>query len=438
MRKGLVFLLTAIAIFLTQFSVVSQASEMDVLVEKLVEKGILSPYEAQILKADAKEDAAKELAQGAAVTAPSWTQKIKMKGDVRFRVQEEWGKGLDPAHQRIRERIRARLGIEGKVNDQFSAGILAVTGGNDPRSTNQTLDDGFETYDFRLDQYYIKWRPDLDEKIGKGAMWFGKFKNPFKTTPLLWDGDICPTGIAAQYESPAFNIGGLDGNLYANFGFLFIDELSNFENDPLMWVWQVGSKFEVNPEWGSTFNVGAAYYDMSHIKGNANGVTFTSNSGTNSRAAGAYEFDFNVVDIIMQYDAKRLFNWDIGNGVYSDFAWNTDPGSHNLAWMVGAYLGKKKPSKPGQWKIYGEYRHIEKDSIPDFMPDSDFYGFAPNGSPAGGGTNGEGFVGGIKYALLKNTVLGFKYYYCTPISLNLTGETNEPYQLIQCDLEVKF
>jgi hypothetical protein len=177
---------------------------------------------------------------------------------------------------------------------------------------------------------------------------------------------------------------------------------------------------------------------MSHIKGNDDGVTFTGNSGTNSRTAGAYEFDYNWVDLIMEYDSKRLFSWEIGNGLYSDLAWNTDPGSHNFAWMAGAYLGTKKPQKPGQWKIYGEYRYIEKDAIPDFLPDSDFYGFAPDGSPAGGGTNGKGFVGGVEYAVLKNTVLGFKYYYCTPVSLNLNGEMNEPYQLFQCDMQVKF
>jgi len=421
-----------------QGAYMSEASEMDVLVDKLVEKGILTPYEAQILKAEAKESAAKELAEGTSVTAPSWTQRIKIKGDVRFRVQEEWGKGLEPAHQRIRERVRARLGIEGKVNDQVSAGILAVTGGNDPRSTNQTLDDGFETYDFRLDQYYIKWRPDLDEKIGKGTLWLGKFKNPFKKTPLVWDGDISPTGVAVQYESPEFSLGDMPGKLYSNFGFLFVDELRNFQNDPLMFVGQVGTEVEVNPEWGSTVNVCVSYYDMSHIKGNGNGVTFTGNSGTNSRYAGAYSFDFNWVDIIVEYDSKRLFKWDVGNGLYSDIAWNTDPGNQNFAWMIGGYLGTKKPKKPGQWKLRGEYRYLEKDSIPDFLPDSDFYGFTDNGVPAAGGTNGQGFVAGANYALLRNTVLGVTYYYCWPINLSVNGQTDEPYQLIQCDVNVKY
>lgn len=436
--KKLIVLVACTAGLLFLHAGAAYTSEMTVLVDKLVEKGVLSPYEAQILKAEAKEDAAKELAQGKAVTAPKWTQRIKMKGDVRFRVQTEWGKGRAPAHQRIRERVRARLGVEGKVNDQITAGILAVTGGNDPRSTNQTLDDGFETQDFRLDAYYIKWVPELNEKIGSGALWLGKFKNPFKKTALLWDGDINPTGIVAQYATPTMDIGPVPVDLYANFGFLFVDELSRFQNDPLMFVYQMGAKWDIIPEWDSTFNIAGSYYDMSHIKGNANGVTFTGNSGTNSRYGGAYEHDYNFFDVIMEYDSKRLFKWDIGNGIYSDLIWNTDPDDQNMAWMIGAYIGKKKPKKPGQWKLFGEYRYIEKDAMPDFMPDSDFYGFDTLGNPAGGGTNGQGFVAGANYAFLKNTVLGFKYYYCWPINLSLFDQTDEPYQLLQCDVKVKF
>ena len=205
-----------------------------------------------------------------------------------------------------------------------------------------------------------------------------------------------------------------------------------------MFIWQVGIKVEVNPEWGSTLNICVSYYDMSHIKGNENGVNFPGNAGTNSQYGGAYRFDFNWVDIIVEYDAKRLFNWDVGNGVYTDLIWNTDPKDQNFAWMAGGYLGTKKPKYPGEWKVRGEYRYIEKDAIPDFLPDSDFYGFTDNGDPRGGGTNGQGFIAGVDYAILRNTVLGIAYYYCWPIDLSLNGETDESYQVLQCNLNVKY
>ncbi|MCK4790150.1 MAG: putative porin [Desulfobacteraceae bacterium] len=442
MKKKLMIMMLVVVSFAGFCATGGWAGEMDILVNKLVEKGILSPYEGQILKAEAKEEAAKELAQGKAVTAPAWTQKIKIKGDARFRTQVEWGKGRAPAHQRIRNRVRARLGVEGKVNGQIDAGIYAVTGGNDPRSTNITLDDGFETQDFRLDAYYIKWTPELNKQVGNGTVWLGKFKNPFKKTALLWDGDICPMGVAAQYLSPGFDLGEVPTNLYGNFGFLWLDELSRFQDDPLMFVFQGGLKMDIIRDWDSTVNLGAAYYITSHVKNNANGPNYVGTAGTNTyNNNGTYKTGFDMVDILFNYDSKRIFDLEIGHGLYSDLIWNTDPeADKDFAWMLGGYIGRKKPKKAGQWKIYGEYRYIERDAVPDFLPDSDFYGFVNNGTPEGGGTNGKGFVGGIKYAVLKNTVLGVKYYYCTPIDIDAgtAGQYKEPYQLLQMDIAVKF
>ena len=442
MKKKLM-IVTLIAILLVSFCVTkSWAGEVDILINKLVEKGILTPYEGQILSAEVKEEAVKELAQGKAVTAPAWTQKIKIKGDARVRTQVEGGKGKAPAHQRIRNRVRARLGVEGKVNEQIDAGIYAVTGGNDPRSTNMTLDDGFETQDFRLDAYYIKWMPELDKQIGTGTVWLGKFKNPFQKTALLWDGDICPMGVAAQYMSPSFELGEVPTSLYGNFGFLWLDELGTFQNDPLMFVFQGGLKMDIIRDWDSVIHLGGAYYTTSHFQDNVNGPNYVGTAGTNTyNANGTYKSNFDMIDVLLNYDSKRIFDFEIGHGLYSDFIWNTDSETDkDFACMCGGYIGKKKPKKPGQWKAYGEYRYIERDAVPDFLPDSDFYGFMSSGTPEGGGTNGQGFVGGMKYAILKNPVLGMKYYYCTPISVDAgtSAQYDEPYQLLQMDIAVKF
>ncbi|MFH1791289.1 MAG: hypothetical protein ABH885_04830, partial [Candidatus Omnitrophota bacterium] len=98
----------------------AMAGEINLLVDKLVQKGILTPAEAQIILDETKAEVAKELAKGEAETAPGWTQKMKIKGDVRFRTQADWGKNdggtsFANANYRLRERIRVRLGVEGKV-----------------------------------------------------------------------------------------------------------------------------------------------------------------------------------------------------------------------------------------------------------------------------------------------------------------------------------
>lgn len=435
-----VLLIAAVAV---SCAVQAKAGEMDILVNKLVEKGILTPYEGEILLAEAKEEAAKELSQGTAITAPAWTQKITMKGDVRFRTQTDWGKGLGPAHDRIRQRVRARLGIEGKVNDEVAAGILAVTGGNDPRSTNQTLDDDFETYDFRLDCYYIKWTPELSEGVGDGTLWLGKFKNPFVKSELMWDGDICPGGMAGQYMSDSFEIGDISTNLYANGGMLWLDEIGTSQRDPLLFVLQGGVVMDVIPEWDSTVNVGVAYYDFAKVRGNQSyGYDFS--AGTNSRWGGqlgnTYKYDFNIIDLIFMYDSKTFFGFELGNGIYGDFIWNPPAEDKNFGWQLGGYIGNKKLKNPGDWKLWGEFRYLGRDAVPDFLPDSDFYGFTRQGVPSGGGTNGYGVNFGGEYAIFKNTVLSAEYYWCKPINIEtgLANEYDEPYQLLQLDVKTKF
>lgn len=60
---------------------------------------------------------------------------------------------------RDRYRVRARLGLITKINEQWEAGIGLASGGSDPRSTNDTLDNAFSTGDWRMDYAYAKYRP---------------------------------------------------------------------------------------------------------------------------------------------------------------------------------------------------------------------------------------------------------------------------------------
>jgi hypothetical protein len=442
--KKVMLALAVTGMILAQFSPYVSASEMDMLVNKLVEKGILTPYEGQVLTAQAKEEAAKSMVETKKMIVPEWTERVKIKGDVRFRTQSDWGKDVTPAHQRIRQRVRARMGVEGKVNEQVKAGILAVTGNDDPRSTNQTLDDNFETYDFRLDQYYINWTPEIPKEAGKADLWLGKFKNPLVTSPLLWDGDINPGGTAIKYGSPKLQLGEVPVNLYGTGGMFWLDEFSRSQNDPLMWVLQGGIKADVIKDWGSAIDLSMAYYNMTQGKGNPQYNNAPYSAGTNTLWGGGlgntYRYDFHLVDLIFRYDAKRIGDFELGHGIFGDLIWNTTAPKNAFAWQLGGYIGNKSPSKPGEWRLKGEYRYLQRDAVPDFMPDSDFYGFTAQGVPAAGGTGGHGFVGGFEYAFMKNVVAALTYYYCEPISINkgLTNSYDEARQLMMLDIRTKF
>ena len=131
-------------------------------------------------------------------------------------------------------------------------------------------------------------------------------------------------------------------------------------------------------------------------------------AGTNSFKAGTtqWEYDYNLVDFTIKYDSKQFLDFKMGHGLFSDLLWNTAPSQDNFGVMIGGYIGDAKPKKSGQWKLWGNWRYLERDAAPDFLPDSDFVGWVKEtGVAGGGGTNAQGLNVGIQYAVLKNTVL---------------------------------
>jgi hypothetical protein len=74
------------------------------------------------------------------------------------------------------------------------------------------------------------------------------------------------------------------------------------------------------------------------------------------------------------------------------------------------------------------YRRLERDSWPDFLPDSDFYG---------GGTNAKGHEYEISLGIGKNVTLGLDYYN-TEIIRAHSDQSSEAAKLLQLDFVLKF
>ena len=92
------------------------ASETDALLNKLVEKGILSGSEAQEVRNEMAQEAGPAAEARAVETKETakkmagggWLDKVKWKGDLRLRFEEE---RKEPAADRVRERFRLRFGF---------------------------------------------------------------------------------------------------------------------------------------------------------------------------------------------------------------------------------------------------------------------------------------------------------------------------------------
>jgi hypothetical protein len=126
--------------------------------------------------------------------------RFRWKGDVRVRGESFNQAG---AAARYRGRVRLRLGVESRLNEDFSAGIYVASGSNeagfagflDPVSTNQTLTDFFERKTIGIDRGWITFHPRGFKPL---ILTGGKFAFTWKRTPLTFDSDLNPEGFSEQ------------------------------------------------------------------------------------------------------------------------------------------------------------------------------------------------------------------------------------------------
>lgn len=442
-------------------------SDVDRLLDLLVKKGVVTQDEATTFRADLAVKKQEDAASYKIPAVPEWTQNIKWGGDVRFRTRGDWGKtrngstGTLLKNQRIQESVRGRFALDARINDFTYAGARFVGGSTNPRSDDDTSTGYFTKPSVMFDQYYIRFEAPRDWTMKYGGyfkdlkLWAGRFANPFEYTELTWDTDITPGGIALQYTSPDIRAWDLPGfNVFSNMGLVWVDESSTFNTDPILWGYQIGAKTEQFGPLDSTLNISTAIYDFANLKGK---TPNTNSAGTNSRtwtgdgiassAAGMYKYEYNIFDLLVNLDNDRIGGYKFPHGFWVDFIYNTSVHEDDLnkGASIGGYIGKKKLKDAGDWKVSGQWRFIERDAVPDFLPDSNFYGFGTyvsaatppgtNGIPAAGGTNGKGIKTTFEYQLAKNTTLNLIYYWMGPIK---SYDKRDPYSQFLFDITVKF
>ncbi len=398
------------------------ASEIDILVKKLVDKGVLTPGEAQQVLNETKEEVKINLAKGEAPGVPKWVQNIKLKGDLRTRYQWQEKKSgtTTKANDRHRTRIRFRLGMDAKVNDQVQLAAGLATGSADPRSTNQTLQDFFQTPDIRLDYAYAQYM-----LFNWMTLSGGKIKNPlWRTSQMVWDGDINPDGLGMNLKWSAYP----KVETFLNTGFFVLDEASGYNADPIMWAVQPGFKWGMTDQADlrATFN----YYGFNGLKGKTGGWDNSSPKTNSKDSSGRYLYAYDAIGASAELGFKKPFG-DEGifvnlpyTSVLGDFIHNTDAKKDRTGWLIGGKLGHARVSKPGQWQGMYTYRKLQKDAWLDIFPDSDFYG---------GDTGVKGHEVKFQYGLLNNVNFGLAYYN----TQNISG-TKRKEDLFMADLVFKF
>ena len=410
----------------------AQAGEIDILLQKLVEKGVLTAGEAQQIGTETKEQVKAEIAAGKFSSLPAWVQNTKIKGDFRVRYQLDHAKTSDAGvtSDRNRGRIRLRVGLDSKVNDKIMVGAGIATGTTDvtsydsARSNNQSFGNGFSKKALVLDYAYVKYSPLPWASIMGGKMKY----QPWRPTDVMIDNDITPEGGVLQLSKTVGK-----ANLFLDNMVFVLSETEPSTTDTAAYAVQGGVEYPLL----DTVSVKGAlsYYDFSSVKGKL----LDGSQGTNTRIASKYMYAFRELTPGVELGIKSPFKalatatglsaLDIEKiSFFGEYYNNLAAPAKNTGYAAGFGFGNEKVDAWGKWQFQCVYSMLEVDSVLDILPDSDRYS---------GKTGIRGMKESLQYGLGQNTWLQFALFNFQNISK--IGDTRRaPTTVIQADWNMKF
>ncbi|HET9865473.1 MAG TPA: putative porin [Steroidobacteraceae bacterium] len=380
---------------------------------------------------------------------------LSFAGDLRYRYELFDVQYVD--RNRERDRIRARFNANFRVNDTITGRIGIATGGQDPRSSNQTLTDQNQRKHLDLDVAYVSWAPTASLKITAG-------KQPHawtRTGSLFYDGDVNVEGLAVNYAT---------GNFFAATFYDWLAERAlSFGNlttgtntDSIMFGAQLGYRIPFSDTVRLT--LAGTYFDFEGVQGyntffggSAFGNTTVQgvdNGCSRTLAAGAacLASDFDVIegsaDLTASLGGRPL-------RLFVDYARNQEAELNAVAgkkldsaFAAGIQYGAASAAK-GTWEMGLLYQRVEKDALFGQLLDSDF---------GDGNTDTRGFVLRGGYTIARNWTLNATLFLNelandvpqngivvfnqdTPATLDTTtldGVFDRDYRRLQLDLNFRF
>jgi Putative porin len=377
---------------------------------------------------------------------------LSFAGDFRYRYEFFDVQYVD--RDRERDRIRARFNANFRVNDTISGALGLSTGGDDPRSGNQTMDGQNARKTFGLDVAYITWAPNAALKITAGKQRYSWTR----TGALFYDNDVNPEGLSINYASGNFFVGTFYDWLQER-ALSFGNVTTNTNTDGIMFGGQVGYRIPISDTVKVT--LAGTYMNYDGVQGYApffggssfgNTTTTTGCSRTLAAGTACLASDFDIVegsaDLTASLSGKPL-------RFFVDYEQNTaaevNPTANkklDTASAIGIQYNAASAAK-GTWEVGLLYQEIQKDSLFGQLVDSDF---------GDGNTDTKGFVFKGAYTIARNWTLAGTLFLnelsndvpqtvtvfneATPAlpydTRNITGVFDRDYKRLQLDLNFRF
>lgn len=400
----------------------AQAQSSDALIDKLVEKGILTVQEANDLRAEVDKDFTKAYAVKSGMQ--DWVTAWKLNGDFRGRFEGFYSDNPNFV-DRNRWRYRLRVGLTAAMKNDIEVGSRLASGevNGDPISTNQTLQDNASKKPVTIDLAYAKWSP-LNTAEWAGSFTLGKMDNPFVLSDMLFDPDYTPEGAAQQLSH---NLSSRQA-LKLNLGEFILDELGASSKDPYL----VGAQLRLESTWSPKLasSLGVGFLSILGEESLTSSAVPDVNRGNRRNVASATSltypavgFDTLVADGALTYtlDAFPHYPGPFPIKVFGEWLHNGSADGQNDGYHVGITFGKS--GKKGAWDITYRWKELGGDAWWEELADSDFGAYYQNALAAplpktartynGGyfaGTNVRGHILKASYSVFDSLTLGVTWF----------------------------
>lgn len=400
--------ITLLILATTVLSATTVAQTTDALLDKLVEKGILTAKEAKDLRDEVKPGSGKSAAPKP--SWPDWVTGFKFTGDFRGRFEQN--NAEDSAYiDRNRYRYRLRLGSVLTLQDRFEIGVRFASGnpqfnpggtlvGGSAITANQDLNSLESRKFIWIDTAYAKWTAISNGDWTVSAT-IGKMDNPFSLSNMIFDYEIDPEGAALQ---AAYKLNERH-QLRANGAFIVLDELNQgvgtvpsigASHDPYV----IGSQLLLESRWTSNLetSLGAAAFTINSRDSLSSKLQPFFDSGNSRDAAtGVLRYNFNPI-IGTASATYKLGSWPLYPAefpvkVMGEYLENPAAPAHNQGYRAGLTLGKA--GRKGLWELNYRYQWLEADAWFDAFADDDNGAYYATGNAQLVGTGkANGWFGG--------------------------------------------
>ena len=421
------------------------AQANDAILDLLVKKGVISQREANDIREQADADMAKQVEVNNKTKVAPFLQSMEWAGDLRLRSEYfNFGDGVTNGannNDRLRFRIRLRVGFIAKLQDWATVGVKLATGAGDAVSSNQTLGAYESRKAIGIDHAYVAVTPPFADWV---TVTGGKFDSklmwqPSFASPMVYDHDL---NLEGAHERIAYSFGGeKQYTVYGSFGQFVLNE-NAAANDVYMLEFQLGAEAKTGPV-RSTLAAGTYYtQNLGGVnKAAALGLGGMANIGNTISPAGNYVDDFRV------FYGRGESAWTVNEKTFlgapnvitfsGEYLQNVNNGWESRGFGTRGWSGQVAygaTKKQGQWQVGYQYKRLEANSTFDLFTDSDW--------GASGGTDRKGHVFMATYAIRDWWTLGMKTFVTEKISRYAVGapSSDNPADIlrVQVDTVVKF